>query len=301
MNKKFKIFLNILKKKNNKNKRIVVVCPYDEYTIDSILWCYKKRIIRPIFVGEKDKIINLTKNKNIEFELIEAINDDDAIQKGIDLIKYGQGDVLMKGQVDSSNILRSFLSSKNNLKFDNKIISHCSLAYNKKFKRFFLITDAALNIKPTLEQKKGIIENAVNFAHKLDIENVYVANLCAKEKVYEKMQDTIDANELRKMNENGLIKGCVVSGPLQIDLAIDEESAKIKKCADPVAGKANILVCPNIESANIFAKGIVYLGGWTFAGIILGAKVPFVLTSRSTDEEDRILSIILACIGANNE
>lgn len=291
-------FINIAKNKmNGKVAKMVVPCPYEEFSIGSIAECVKLGLIEAILVGEKSRIEETIKKSGFvidNVQIVDAQNNEEAANIAMQLLKDKKANMIMKGLIDTSVLLKTLLKPEYELR-TGKLMSHCALAYNPNFERFFIITDAAMIIKPTLEQKKQIIENAVSLAHALGNKNPYVANLCAKEKPYEKMPDTIDAQKLQEMNQNGEIQGCVVSGPLQIDLAIDEESAKIKGCKDPVAGKANILMCPDIEAANIFSKGIVYLGGWSFAGVIIGSKVPFVLTSRSTSEEDRILSIVLAC------
>lgn len=296
-------FIEIAKQKSNKQQipTLIVTCPYEEYSIKSINECIKLGLIKAIFVGEKQKIIKAINEANLDqnlFNMVDANNDEDAAEKTMELLKNNEGQMLMKGLIDTSLLLKTLLKQEYGLR-DKKLMSHCSVAFNEHYDKFYIITDPAMCIKPTLEQKVLIIENAVFLAHALGIKKPNVACLCAKEKPYDKMPDTLDAQELRNLNINGTIKDCVVSGPLQIDLAIDEESARIKNCQDPVAGKANILFCPNIEAANIFAKGIVYLGGWSFAGVILGAKIPFVLTSRSTNERDRILSIAIACACAN--
>ena len=291
-------FINIAKQKMSCNvAKLVIPCPYEEYSLGSIEQCIKLGLIEAIFVGEKTKIdnaINIAKISLDKIEIIEAENDEDAANKAMQILKDKKANMIMKGLIDTSLLLKTLLKPEYELR-TGKLMSHCALAYNPNFERYFIITDAAMSIKPTLEQKKQIIENAVSLARALGNNNPKVANLCAKEKPYEKMPDTLDAQKLHEMNVNGEITNCVVSGPLQIDLAIDEESAKIKGSKDPVAGKADILMCPDIEAANIFSKGIVYLGGWSFAGVIIGSKVPFVLTSRSTTEQDRILSIALAC------
>ena len=302
MNINLDYFINkALSNLNGKIPRLIIPCPYDKNNINAINYCTEIKLIKPILVGKKNlitKAIDDSQSKLIDFELIEADTDEQAANLTMEYLKNKKADILMKGLIDSSLLLKIFLKKEYELR-TNKLITHCVLSFNKNYNKYYIITDPAMVIKPDLQQKKQMIENAVFFARALGNEKPYVANLCAKEKVYEKMPDTIDADLLRQMNINGDIKNCVVSGPLQIDLAINEESAKIKNVNDPVAGKADILVCPNIESANIFSKGITYLGGWSFSGLILGAKIPFVLTSRSTNNDDRILSIALACICLN--
>ncbi len=290
-------FLTLTKQKIVNPINIIVVCPYDRDTILAIKEGFDLNLINPILIGNKDIINNILCKLNIDnkFEIINTNDDLMACEKSMELLSKNNKQILMKGNVGTSTLLKTLLDKRFNLR-TKKHMSHVCLSYNPNYYKFFLITDAAMNIRPDLETKKKIIENAVYVAQVLGIQKPYVANLCAKEKVYEKMQDTIDAEELRKLNEKNIISNCVVSGPLQIDLAIDNLSAKIKNIDDPVAGKANILVCPDITSANIFSKAICYLGGWSFCGIIVGAKIPLVLTSRSTNLKDKIISICLAIL-----
>ncbi|MGL4951745.1 MAG: phosphate acyltransferase [Mycoplasma sp.] len=291
-------FTDLAKAKLTKKPTIAVTCPYDEYTIDALEQVLELDFANVILIGEKERIVEQFKDshkKMKETKIVDASSDVDAAITTMKLLQNGDATILMKGLIDTSVILKELLNKEYDLK-SGKPISHVTVTYSPTNEKYFLVTDAAMNIKPNLEQKKSIIQNAVNFAHKLGIEKPYVANLCAKEKPYDKMPDTIDADELRKMCVAGEITGCVVSGPLQLDTAIDDSSVELKATKDPVAGKANILMCPNIEVANVFTKGLVYLSDWRFCGVLLGTKVPMVLTSRSSKTEERLVSIALACL-----
>lgn len=257
----FDYFLDLAKKQLTSPLRLVVTCPYDIDTIESIIECDKLGLIVPTLVGQQERINNAFKECNLtnNYETINCDNDLDACSITMDLLSSNKANFLMKGNIDTSTLLRVVLDKKYDLR-TSRLMSHVCLSYNKNYDRFYIITDAAMNIKPDLAKKKKIIENAVLFANILGIEKPYVANLCAKEKVDQNIPETVDAFELQKMNNNGEIKNCVISGPLQIDLAIDSFGAEIKNCSDPVAGKANILMCPDINSANIFSKAICYLG-----------------------------------------
>lgn len=289
-----------LAKKNKNQKTLISVCPYEDYFLKAINFSYKLQIIKNIIlVGDIKKIKKYLLRANInmtnDWQLIDSNNDIEAANKAMQLAKENKNAFLMKGVIDTSVFLKSFLNKEYCLRTKN-LLSHCCLSYHPDYQNFYLISDAAIIIKPTLEQKVEIIKNAISLANSLGIKNKYVANLTAKEKVYDKMPSTEIAFELQKIFKKKKIKNCYVSGPLQIDLAINLNSKKIKDNNDPVAGKANILICPDIESANILTKGLVYLGGWSFVGIVLGAKIPVILNSRSTNEKDLIVAICLATI-----
>ncbi len=287
-----------LAKKNKIQKTLIGVCTYDDCFLKAIAFSIKMQIIKNVvLIGDLKKIQTCLKRTKIkitsDWRLLDCRDDVQAADKAMQLVKKYKNVFLMKGVIDTSVFLKALLNKEYHLK-TNSLLSHCCLSYHPDYKNFYLISDAAIIIKPTLEQKVEIINNVVNLANNIGIKNKYIANLTAKEKVYDKMPNTEIAFQLQKIFQKKKIKNCYVSGPLQIDLAINSNSKKIKKNSDPVAGKANILICPDIESANILTKGLVYLGGWSFAGIVLGAKIPVVLNSRSTNEKDLIVAICLA-------
>jgi phosphate butyryltransferase len=199
----------------------------------------------------------------------------------------------MKGLLDTSYFLKPMLKKDYQL-LKGMTISHVSLAYREKDDKFFVIADAGMNIAPNINQKKDIIANSVELANALGIENPIVVPLTAKEKAYDKMPATLEAEELHQMNLRGEIPHCRVSGPLQLDLAVSEHSAQVKGCKDPLAGKAQILLVPDIEAGNIFAKALTYLGEFVGYGIVLGAKVPMIVVSRADGEDEKLGSMYLA-------
>ncbi|MGL4950559.1 MAG: phosphate acyltransferase [Mycoplasma sp.] len=291
-------FTDLAKAKLTTKPIIAVTCPYEEYTISALEQVLTLGFADVILVGEKARILEFftPEHKLIkEARIVEASSDYEAAVATMKLLQNKEASILMKGLIDTSVILKELLNKEYDLK-SGKPISHVTVTYSPTNDRYFIVSDSAMNIKPDLMQKKAIIQNAVDFAHKLGMEKPYVANLCAKEKPYDKMPDTIDAVALKEMNERNEITGCIVSGPLQLDTAVDNSSAELKSTSDPVAGKANILICPTIEAANIFTKALVYLSDWRFCGVLLGTKVPMVLTSRSSKTEERLVSISLACL-----
>ena len=206
--------------------------------------------------------------------------------------------MVMKGLVDTSIILKAVLNKEVGLRC-GKILSQVSILDIPSYDRLILLTDPAMNISPDLNAKKQIIENAVEVAKSMDIEMPKVACICAKEKVNPKMPDTVEAKELEDMCKNGEIKDCIVGGPLALDNAISIEAAKHKGIDNPVAGKADILLMPDIKAGNVLYKSVVFFAKGDTAGIVMGAKVPIVLTSRADSDIAKLNSIALGVLVAS--
>lgn len=205
--------------------------------------------------------------------------------------------MVMKGLVDTSIILKSVLDKDKGLRTGN-ILSHVAVFDIKKYDRLFFITDAAMNLAPDPNAKKQIIENACKVAYSLDIDLPKVAVICAKEKVNPKMKDTVDAKELEDMCNRGELKDCIVGRPFALDNAVSLEPANYKAINHPVAGKAHILLVPNIEAGNILYKLLVFFSESKNAGVIVGAKAPIILISRADNEETKLNSIALGVLMA---
>lgn len=296
-NKKY--FVDLVKKESTGRKKMVVAAPYDSETIVSISNAYDEGLVDLILVGEKSKIKDAASlaGKDISgFRIVEAGTVEEVADISAKTICEEKCDLLMKGLIDTSVLLKAILKKEYNLR-TGRLFSHVGVLF--KDESMYIITDAAMNIAPNLEEKKQIIENAIPLANALGMKNPKVAMLCAKEKPYDKMPATLDAQALKEMNERDEIKNCVISGPMQLDIAIDKHAAEIKGVTDPVAGEAQILMAPTIEVANVFAKGLEYLGGYTAAGFIAGAKIPVVLVSRADGENVKMVSIALACAMSN--
>ena len=263
---------------------------------------YSKRegIAKAILVGDIEKTKSIANELNIdlsEYELIEEKDLAKASLKAVSLVSEGKADMVMKGLVDTSIILKAVLDKEVGLRTGN-ILSHVAVFDVKGYDRLFFITDAAMNLAPDLKSKKQIIENACVVTNALDIEIPKVAVVCAKEKVNPKMPDTVDAKNLEDMCKNGEIKGCIVGGPFALDNAVSEEAAKHKGIDNPIAGKADILLAPDIEAGNILYKSLVFFSESKNAGIIVGAKAPIILTSRADNEETKLNSIALGVLMA---
>ncbi len=282
------------------SKTIAIACAQEPQVLMAIDDANKMGIADAILVGDKEKIQELAKEISIDlgkYEIIDIKDLNEASLKAVELVSSGRAHIVMKGLVDTSIILKAVLNAEVGLRTGN-ILSHVSVFDVSGHDKLCLITDAAMNIAPDLNEKKQIIENAAKVAYSLDIDEPKVAVICAKEKVSPKMPATVDAAELEKMNKSGEIKGCLVGGPFALDNAVSLEAAKLKGITHPVAGHADILMMPTIEAGNILYKSLVFLADTKNAGIIVGAKAPIVLTSRADSQETKLNSIALAVLMA---
>lgn len=281
-------------------KTISVACSQDKEVLMAVDIAKREGIAKAILVGDIEKTKSIANELNIdlsEYELIEEKDLAKASLKAVSLVSEDKADMVMKGLVDTSIILKAVLDKEVGLRTGN-ILSHVAVFDVKGYDRLFFITDAAMNLAPDLKSKKQIIENACVVTNALDIEIPKVAVVCAKEKVNPKMPDTVDAKNLEDMCKNGEIKGCIVGGPFALDNAVSEEAAKHKGIDNPIAGKADILLAPDIEAGNILYKSLVFFSESKNAGIIVGAKAPIILTSRADSEETKLNSIALGVLMA---
>ncbi len=282
-------------------KTISVACSQDKEVLIAVDMAKKEGIANSILVGDIEKTKDIAKELNIDLDSYELIDEKDLMEaslKAVKLVSEGKADMLMKGLVDTSIILKAVLDKEIGLRTGN-ILSHVAVFDVNGYDRLFFVTDAAMNLAPDLQGKKQIIENACVVAHALDIEIPKVAVICAKEKVNPKMKDTVDAKNLEDMCKNGEIKGCMVGGPFALDNAVSEEAAKHKGINHPIAGKADILLAPDIEAGNILYKSLVFFSKTKNAGVIVGAKAPIILTSRADSEETKLNSIALGVLMAS--
>ena len=210
--------------------------------------------------------------------------------KAVALVRAGRAEALMKGSLHTDELMAAVVARETGLRTARRI-SHCFIMDVPDHEDALIITDAAVNIAPTLEDKVHIVQNAIDLAHALGVTDVRVAILSAMETVNPKVQSTLEAAALCKMADRGQIVGAVLDGPLALDNAISPEAAKIKKISSPVAGRANVLVVPDLEAGNMLAKSLSFLAGADAAGIVLGARVPIILTSRA----DALLTRLASC------
>lgn len=287
--------------KDKGGKTISVAVAQDTVVLEAIKRAEALGIAKAILVGDKEKIEVAAKEVGMDLTRFEVVDEKDEIKAcdvAVDLVTEGRAQLVMKGLIDTSVILKSILRKEANLR-TGKVLSHVAVFEVERYHKLLFVTDAAMNIAPEVDHKRQIIENTVDVAHALGIEMPKVAVVCAKEKVSDKMVATQDAEALEAMNKLGKITGCIVGGPFALDNAISAEAAHHKGISHPVAGEADILLMPDIEAGNILYKALTYFAGAENAGIIVGAKVPIVLTSRADSDAAKLNSIALGVLAAN--
>ncbi|MDD4074537.1 MAG: phosphate butyryltransferase [Eubacteriales bacterium] len=289
-------FQELIESVKGANRRISVAVAQDEEVLLAVNEACKLGIVNATLVGDEAEIRRIAKEIGVPLNNMTIVDEPDkaeACRKAVKIVHDGEADVVMKGIVDTSIILKAVLDKEIGLR-DAPVLSHVAVFNVDGFDRLLYVTDSAMCIAPDVEQKAHIIGNAVKVAHALGNEKPVVTCLCAVEKVNPKMQATLDAAELVERNKRGEITGCTVCGPLALDNAISEEAAKHKGISDPNAGKADILLVPFIEAGNIFYKSLTYMAKAHNAGMIVGAKAPVVVTSRADSDETKLNSIALA-------
>lgn len=291
-------FNDIIDMAKKERKTLSVACADDSKVMKACYDAYKEGICDSVFVGDKERMESIAKENDIDLGVFDVIDEKDkteAVETAVRQVSEGNAQFLMKGYVDSSVLLKGVLNKEWGLR-TGRLLSHIAVFEIDKYKKPFIITDGGMNIRPDLKAKIDIINNAVMFCEKIGIEEPKAAVLAAVEKVNPDMPETIDASILAKMSARGQVKG-IVDGPLAFDLAVSEESAKHKKVNSPVAGNADIMVVPDIASGNMLAKSLIYLTDCKVAGMIVGAKCPVVLLSRSDNEVTKKMSIAFASLG----
>ncbi len=279
---------------------MAVAVAQDEDVLSAVSKAVAHGFVDAVLVGDEAKIRDIAKEHHFDISPMRIIDQPDPVlasAKAVSLVARGECGLLMKGLVDTSVILKAVLNREEGLRTD-RIISHVTVAQVTAIDRFFLITDAAMNLYPDLAAKKQIIDNAVHVAHALGIKVPKVGAVCAVEKVNPKMPCTLDAKELSDMAKRGEIEGCEVDGPFALDNAVSVLAAKHKGITTPNAGMADILLVPTIEAGNMLYKSVTFFAGGTAAGMIVGAKAPIVLTSRADSDLNKLVSIALSVVVA---
>lgn len=293
----FKSFDEIIKLVTSKPpKRVVVAGAEEEHALEAVFEAQKANIVIPVLVGNK-KIIEEKINKlgysNEKYEIVDNPEGINPGQTAVDVINAGEGDFLLKGKLSTSKYLGPVINKENNLNLGG-VLSAYTFTQIPNYNRMVMLADGSLIIKPTLEQKKGIINNCVNVLKTLGYEHPKVAILCAIEEVNPKMQDTVDAAALVQMWENGEIPDCTIVGPISFDLAMNKESAEIKGYDCPYCGEFDILIAPDLVAANFIGKSWIYTAGSNKAGgAVVGAKVPVAMMSRSAAMEIKFNSLVM--------
>jgi len=283
--------------KGNEPKNIVVAAAEDQNVLEAIKTAMTEEIVNPILIGDKKKIEQIASEINFDLDLTELIHEKDPIvasQKAVKIIHENKAEILMKGLVGTSDLLKSVLHKEHGIR-KRELLSHVSIFESPYYHKLLGVSDVAMNIAPELKEKIAIIENAVEVMQSIKVEIPKVAIIAAVELVNPAMPPTMDAAILSVMNKRGQIKNCIIDGPLALDNAVSAYSAKVKNIKSEVAGDADLLIVNDIEAGNHLYKSLSFLGGATVAAIVMGAKVPVVLTSRADSERSKLMSIALAC------
>ncbi|MBV6324337.1 phosphate acetyltransferase [Duganella violaceipulchra] len=282
---------------------VAVAHPCDRHALEAALDAARMGLVSPILVGPQARIRKAAAEAGLDISalpLIDTEHSHASAFRAVELIREGKAAVLMKGSLHTDELMGAVVAGDTGLRTGRRL-SHCFVMDVPGRSEPLIITDAAVNINPTLDDKVDIIQNAIDLAHVLKFDPVKVAILAAVETVSAKMPSTIDAAALCKMADRGQITGGILDGPLAMDNAIDPEAAAIKQLVSPVAGKANILVAPDLEAGNMLAKSLTFMAGAAAAGIVLGARVPIILTSRADSVTARLASCAVAVLVAHSK
>lgn len=282
-------------------KRVAVVAAQDEHTLQAVFKARENNIAEPVLIGDKTKIVELLSRMNESLDdaaIIGVEDEDEAARKAVELIHEKKADFLMKGKIQTADLLKAVVNSETGLRTGNAM-SLIAFKEIPGYHKLLAITDGGMMMYPDLNEKKQILENAVNTFNAMGYDNPKVAVLSPVENVNPKMPESVDAAALKEMNMSGEIRNCIVEGPISYDLIMNMESAEIKGYESPVTGDADIILVPNISVGNALGKSLVYSAGAKMAGIVVGAKVPIVLTSRGSSAEEKYLSLVLSASTAH--
>ena len=302
-----------MERKHEKYERLIARCkelvpttaavahPCDESSLRGAVEAAELGILKPILVGPRAKIEAAAAQAKLDisgYELVDAPHSVAAAETAVQLVREGRAELLMKGSLHTDELMGAVVKSGTGLRTSRRI-SHCFIMDVPSLDRPIFVTDAAINIFPSMEDKMHIIQNAIDLARSLGIVEPKVAILSAMETINPKVPSTIEAGALCKMADRGQITGGILDGPLALDNAIDLDAAKIKKIDSPVAGRADILVVPDLEAGNMLAKSLSFMADADAAGIVLGARVPIILTSRADSVLTRLASCAVAALVAH--
>jgi phosphate butyryltransferase len=277
-------------------KKLVLAAAQDQHSLGAVIRAWEENIIEPILIGDEEMIREICHSFNYNIEGIRIINEPDtlkSVEMAVKMVSSKQADILMKGKIGSSGLLKCVLNKEWGLRTGN-LLSHFALFEVETYHKVIAVTDVAMNIAPNLQDKIAIVNNSVDCLNKLGYVMPKVAVLGAVEMVNENMVATLHAALLSKMNQRDQIRRCIIDGPLAFDNAISLESAQLKGIRSEVAGETDLLLMPDIEVGNVLYKSLVFFAKAKVASIILGASAPIVLTSRSDSEQAKFDSILLS-------
>lgn len=288
--------------KSNEKKRLVAAYANDSHTIGAVYDAVQHGIIDATLVGDQETIEKTCADHNFDINKFTIVHEADelkAAQKAVELINNGDGDMIMKGLVSTDKYMKAILNKEKGLMPPKAVLSHVTVMENPNYHKLLVVSDVAVIPQPDLNQKIALTNYVINVARALGIEKPKVALIAASEQVLPKMEACVDAAIISKMADRGQIKNAFVDGPLAIDVAIDKESAEIKKLDSMVAGDADCMVFPNIESGNVFYKVNTKLAKAELGAMVVGAKCPAILSSRGDSVKTKLYSIALAALVAS--
>jgi len=286
-------FSEILEGAKGGKKKLAVVCPYKKTEVEAVDMAKKEGIAEPIFVGDKKKIDDVMKSSALEdIEIISAKDDVEAVSLACGLIREGRASAIMKGHLATSTFLKGILDKEKGL-YKGRILSHIVVLSLPTYPKLMFVTDGGMNPHPDIETKVNIVQNAIELARSLGIDAPKVALLAGVETVSDNQPETLDWAVIVKMAQRGQITGAVIDGPVAMDIAVSKEASHIKGIESAIAGETDIFVVPTMAAGNIMAKALIHLAGAEAGGIVVGAKVPVILLSRSDDAMTKLRSIAL--------
>jgi len=276
--------------------KLVVAAAGESHVLQAVLYAQSENIIEPLLVGDSDTIQTLAEKEGFDLENVAIIHETDpskVCQLAVQLINNNEADILMKGMVNTADLLKAVLDRKSGLR-KNELLSHAALFEVPGHPKLLAVTDAAMNVEPGTEEKRHIISNAVEIYHRLGVKEPMVAVLGPLETVNPKIRSTVEAGELKELHIAGKIPGCLLDGPLAMDNAVSMEAAAQKGIEGPVAGNADILLAPDLNCGNILYKTLIFMAQGVSAAVVMGAQAPIVLTSRADSKQSKLMSIALA-------
>jgi phosphate butyryltransferase len=277
-----------------------VAAAHDPHVLEAVRDASAQGLVDYLLVGDPDKIREIAAGMDFTPDperILPEADDVACAKRAVELVRQGRAQLLMKGKLQTSTLLREVVNKETGIG-KGGLMSHVAMFQIPGFKKLLAVTDGGMVLAPDLAAKKAILENAVDFLHSLGVEEPKVAVLCPVEVVNPKIQATVDAAALAEMNRTGEISGCVVAGPISMDLALSPESAQIKGYQSPVTGDVDLLVVPDMSCGNILGKSFVYAAQAVMAGCIVGAQVPVVLTSRGSTAQEKLYSLVISSLAS---
>lgn len=276
-------------------KAAVVAAAHDEHTLQAVFAARRDDLIRPILVGHREEILSMARGLGEDLDsdqIVDAGEDSDCAEKSVALIRSGEGAMLIKGMLPTGTLLKAVVHKQTGIRA-GRVMSHVAILDVPSYHKLLYVTDGGMVVAPDLEQKRHILQNAVDFCRFLGYECPKAAVLCAVETVNPAMPETADAAALKAAGEKGDFGPCLVEGPIALDLATDAQAARVKGYRSPVAGDADILLAPSIAAGNLLGKSLYGLAGGEMAGVVLGAKAPITVNSRGATAEEKYWSILI--------